>query len=69
MHEFYRYDAPGQLMARTAQEDVEIGERVIPKGETVMLGMGAANRDPEWFEEPDSSTCDARRARAAASTT
>ena len=53
MHEFYRYDAPGQLMARTAQEDVEIGGKVIPKGDTVMLCMGAANRDPGQFDQPD----------------
>lgn len=53
MHELYRYDAPGQLMARTAQEDVEIGGKMIPKGDTVMLCMGAANRDPERFPDPD----------------
>lgn len=53
MHEFYRYDAPGQLMARTAQADVVLGGKVIPAGHTVMLCMGAANRDPAAFSDPD----------------
>src|SRR4029077_4920292 len=33
--------------------DVVIGERTIPKGEMVMPFLGAANRDPAQFTDPD----------------
>ena len=51
--ELYRYDTVGQFMGRTVLEDVELGGRTIQKGQTVMVCMGAANRDPEVFPEPD----------------
>jgi cytochrome P450 len=51
--ELYRWDTVGQFMGRTVIEDVELGGKRIPKGQTVMLCMGAANRDPEVFPDPD----------------
>ncbi|MBT2231939.1 cytochrome P450 [Nonomuraea sp. NEAU-A123] len=38
---------------RTALTDVEIGGQVIAAGETVVLALPVANRDPEHFPDPD----------------
>lgn len=53
MPELYRYDTVGQFMGRTVVEDVELGGKTIRQGQTVMVCMGAANRDPEVFPDPD----------------
>jgi cytochrome P450 len=39
--------------SRCALEDVEIGGTTIRAGQTVVLSLPAANRDPEVFEDPD----------------
>ncbi|WP_119269842.1 cytochrome P450 [Taklimakanibacter deserti] len=51
--ELLRYDAPLHLFTRYALEDVNYGGLKLRKGETVGLLLGAANRDPERFAEPD----------------
>ena len=51
--EFLRYDAPTQRGIRTAREDFEIGGRAIRKGQILHIMIGAANRDPAQFAEPD----------------
>jgi cytochrome P450 len=52
--ELLRYDSPVQfLTSRTTQERIEIDGRVLPGGQRVMALLGAANRDPEVFTEPD----------------
>ncbi len=51
--EFLRYDSPVQFLGRTLMEDIEIGGRHIRKGEQVVPVIGAANRDPEQYSEPD----------------
>ncbi|MEV4361081.1 cytochrome P450 [Nonomuraea sp. NPDC049625] len=38
---------------RTALTDVELGGQVIAAGETVVLALPVANRDPERFPDPD----------------
>lgn len=53
VEEFLRYDSPVQLTDRVATEDLEIDGRSIRRGELVGLILGAANRDPEVFPEPD----------------
>ena len=53
MPELYRFDATGQFMGRTVAEDVELGGKTIKEGQTVMVSMAAANRDPEAFPDPD----------------
>lgn len=58
MDELYRFDSAGQFMGRTALQDVEIGDEVVREGQTVMVCMGAANRDPEKFPEPDTLVFD-----------
>lgn len=52
--EFLRYDAPTQRGIRTAREDFEIGGKTIRKGQILHIMIGAANRDPAQFDDPDS---------------
>jgi pimeloyl-[acyl-carrier protein] synthase len=52
--EFLRFDAPTQRGIRTARQDFCIGGKVIRKGELLHIMIGAANRDPDQFEDPDS---------------
>jgi len=52
--ELLRYDSPVQLDGRAAREDVEIGGKRIRAGDVVISVLGAANRDPDAFDEPES---------------
>lgn len=58
--ELLRYDPPVQLDGRTPTVDVELGGKRIRAGQAVIAVIGAANRDPDVFENPD--TLDIRRA-------
>lgn len=51
--EFLRYDNPVQIVWRVAAEDLELGGKQIKQGQVVNLILGAANRDPAQFSEPD----------------
>jgi cytochrome P450 len=52
--EFLRYDCPVQLELRTCTEATTIGVAVpVAAGTTVILCIGAANRDPDVFADPD----------------
>ncbi|MEJ2130369.1 MAG: cytochrome P450, partial [Gammaproteobacteria bacterium] len=53
VEEFLRYDSSVQLTSRHAFAEIEIGAECIPEGHEVLFLLGAANRDPEVFEEPD----------------
>jgi cytochrome P450 len=53
IEELLRYESPSQQTTRLAPEDIELGGKLIRKGQTVMVVMGAANRDPERFPDPD----------------
>jgi cytochrome P450 len=53
IEELLRYDSSVQGTGRTALEDVEVGGTVIRKGEAVLCLLGAANRDPAVYPEPD----------------
>ncbi|MEM7551193.1 MAG: cytochrome P450 [Bacteroidota bacterium] len=54
INELLRYDASVQIVGRIASEDVEIKGKRITKGSYLTLCLGAANRDPNQFEKPDS---------------
>jgi cytochrome P450 len=49
----YIWESPTQGLWRGVARDVEIDGVVIPKGSTVHIRYGAANRDPAMFAEPD----------------
>jgi cytochrome P450 len=53
VEELLRFEAPSQHTARIAPDDVELDGRLIRKGQAVIAVMGAANRDPERFPDPD----------------
>jgi hypothetical protein len=53
VEELLRYEAPSQYTTRVAPEDVEIGGKIIRKGQATIAIMAAANRDPERFPDPD----------------
>ena len=48
-----RYDPPLHMFIRTAAADVTVGDVTIPAGAEVAALLGAANRDPAVFAEPD----------------
>jgi len=53
VHEFLRYDSPTHIAPRFAVTDTELGGRRIRRGDAVLAVVGAANRDPAAFEDPD----------------
>ncbi|GHA50829.1 cytochrome P450 family protein [Streptomyces purpurascens] len=54
VEEFARYEGPALLaIRRFPTEDVTIGGVTVPAGETVLLSLAAANRDPARFPDPD----------------
>ena len=53
VEELLRFDGPVQRTARIPDQDLVIGGRTIPKGEMVMPFIGAADRDPAQFPDPD----------------
>lgn len=53
VNELLRYDSSSQVSTRTALQDVTIGGAVVKRGDTVIALLGAANRDPEVFDQPD----------------
>ena len=53
VEELLRYDGPVQRTARVASADATIGGHTIPQGDMVMPFIGAADRDPAHFPEPD----------------
>ncbi len=53
IEEFLRYDSSVQVTGRVALEDVMVGSTAVPKGEGVLCLLGAANRDPAVYPDPD----------------
>jgi cytochrome P450 len=53
VEELLRYESPSQHTARLAPNDIEVGGQVIRERQAVIAVMGAANRDPERFSDPD----------------
>ena len=50
--EFLRYESSNQLGNRRALQDCQIGGTALPAGALVTLCIGAANRDPAQFAQP-----------------
>ena len=53
VEELLRYDSPVQFTSRHALAGLEIGACGVRAGETVIAVLGAANRDPAQFPDPD----------------
>lgn len=54
IEEMLRFDGPVQLTTRNVTEPIELEDgRTIQPGEWIRFVLGAANRDPEQFEDPD----------------
>jgi cytochrome P450 len=52
--ELLRYDSSVQVTGRTTLEDIDdIGGIAMPKGQSVICLLGAANRDPAVYADPD----------------
>ncbi|WP_245161194.1 cytochrome P450 [Blastococcus sp. CT_GayMR16] len=52
VEEVLRHDSPVQITGRTAKADGEVAGREVRAGTRVTVLLGAANRDPEVFDDP-----------------
>ncbi len=53
VEELLRYDSPVQISGRTILEDTHVNGLPVSAGTPVVSYLGAGNRDPERFEDPD----------------
>lgn len=53
VEEFLRFDSSVQQLPRVAQTDVELAGQTIRAGEMIVCLLGAANRDPDVYPDPD----------------
>jgi pimeloyl-[acyl-carrier protein] synthase len=53
VEELLRFESPTQYTGRIAAQDTEIGGKVIKQKQAVFAVLGAGNRDPERFPNPD----------------
>ena len=53
IQETLRLEAPTQIIQRTSKTEVEVGGVKIPANANISLAIGAANRDPAVFENPN----------------
>jgi cytochrome P450 len=53
IEEALRWETPALTVARMATQDVELGGVRIPSGSFVAVSLGAANRDPGRYADPD----------------
>ena len=53
IEEMLRYDGPIQLNNRRLTAPATLGGRELPAGTSITIGIGAANRDPAQFPDPE----------------
>jgi len=53
VEEILRYEPPTHFLIRYATADAEVGGLSVPAGSSVVVALGAANRDPRRFPDPD----------------
>ncbi len=53
VEEFLRFESPNQLGNRLTVAPVQVAGATIPAGTYLTIGIGAANRDPDEFPDPD----------------
>ena len=54
VEELLRYDGSVKSTVRWAKEDVKVGDKLIKKGDRLLVSLSGANRDPRQFPNPDS---------------
>jgi cytochrome P450 len=65
IEDILRVDGPVPFAPRVTTEEVEVAGRVLPKGTTVMLSYGSADRDPVRYEGADEVHLDSKVAHFA----
>lgn len=53
VEELLRYESPVQYTGRAVKEDMELSGVPLRQGDAILFMLGAANRDPQQFKEPD----------------
>ena len=53
VEEILRLESPVQMTARVLKDEMEVCGQRIPKGWTILCMLGAANRDPKQFKDPN----------------
>jgi cytochrome P450 len=53
IEELLRYDSPVQMVVRAVSEPMVLRGQALREGELVMTLVGAVNRDPDVFADPD----------------
>ena len=53
VEEVLRFESSNQLGNRITTEETQLGGILMPRGTLITLGIGAANRDPDIFPDPD----------------
>jgi cytochrome P450 len=53
VEELLRYDSPAQVASRVALCDLRLGGTEVQKGQQALVVLGAANRDPARYVDPD----------------
>jgi cytochrome P450 len=53
IEEMLRYDSPTQMVMRYATDETHLAGTLIPSGAALLVMLGAANRDPAQFPEPE----------------
>ncbi len=53
IEELLRYESPAPHVGRYVAADTEFHGQTVPAGSAILLMLGAANRDPRKFDDPD----------------
>ncbi len=53
VEETLRWDPPVQILDRIAERDMVIGDTLVPEGDSAILLLAAAHRDPAEYDRPD----------------
>jgi cytochrome P450 len=53
INELLRHSGPVQAVARICASDIELGDRLLRRGDDVIVLIAAVNRDPAHFSNPD----------------
>jgi hypothetical protein len=63
IEELLRYDSSVQMSGRVTMAEVEIGGVTLAPNESVLTLLGAANRDPAQYQDPDTLDVDRQNVR------